>query len=316
MTTASTFPTAEHRAQGMGRRLPRLRDVLREQSRALGYMLRVPMLIAVVLALVVTVVLAIQIGSGHIEKHLLAEPSSLPGMIGALLPIAVWAREERFGPGFLWTLPVDRSRHALIKVLAGWLWLLAGLALYALCQLVLAVVADSGVLPVKTMYVLTTPVLVSVPLDPAVLRTVHWAPGPIIWVIPFAAATATYLLSSAFMLGIRHPLRWIVGVVIAVPVLSGATHVVSRLLGAEWLANMPARALSQLVEGRYGLEALLTLRTWSLDTRVVLTTGERIQAWSAIPDLAGWRIAALLWIGAGLLALWAAAWRHRERRRP
>jgi hypothetical protein len=48
---------------------------------------------------------------------------------------------------------------------------------------------------------------------------------------------------------------------------------------------------------------------------VTLTTGERIHAWSALPDLADWRIAALLWTGAGLLAIWAAASRHRERRR-
>ena len=37
--------------------------------------------------------------------------------------------------------------------------------------------------------------------------------------------------------------------------------------------------------------------------------------WWAVPDLADWRIATLLWTGAGLLALWAAASRHRERRR-
>ena len=49
---------------------------------------------------------------------LAAWPTQLPGLIGALLPIAVWARDARFGPSFLWTVPVDRRRHALIKVLA------------------------------------------------------------------------------------------------------------------------------------------------------------------------------------------------------
>jgi hypothetical protein len=314
MTTAPAFQSSGRERSARAPR-PSSRDVLMAQFRAIGFTLRLPMLIAAALAVLVTLTLAIQIASGDIEKHLLAEPSSLPGIIGALLPIAIWAREERFGPGFLWTLPVDRSRHALIKVLAGWLWLVAGLALYALCQLVLALVSDGGVLPVKMMYMLTSPMPASERLDPAMLRIVRWAPGPVVWVIPAAAATATYLLASAIMLGIRHPFRWVVGAVVLVPALSAATHLAGRLLDVEWLTDAPARAVSQLVEGRYGLEALLTLRTWSLDTRVVLTTGERIQAWSAIPNLGDWRIAALLWTTAGLLALWAAASRHREQRR-
>ena len=37
--------------------------------------------------------------------------------------------------------------------------------------------------------------------------------------------------------------------------------------------------------------------------------------WRAVPDIADWRNATLLWTTAGLLALWAAASRHRERRR-
>jgi hypothetical protein len=181
---------------------------------------------------------------------------------------------------------------------------------------VLALVSDGGVLPVKTMYLLTAPVPAAVPVDRAMLRLVHWAPGAVVWAIPAASATATYLLVSAFMLGIRHPLRWVVAAAVAIPVATVAAHAISRASGLAWLADAPARAASQLVQGRYGLEALLTLRTWSLDYRVTLTTGERLQAWTAIPDLAGWRIAALLWTGAGLLALLAAVSRHRERRRP
>ena len=43
------------------------------------------------MALLVTLVLAMQIASGDMEKHLLAEPSTLPGIIGALLA-------QRFAP--------------------------------------------------------------------------------------------------------------------------------------------------------------------------------------------------------------------------
>ncbi|HYW32570.1 MAG TPA: hypothetical protein VE869_13820 [Gemmatimonas sp.] len=295
--------------------LPQPRAVLMAHVRAIAFALRVPLLIAPVFAIVATIFLAIQIANGDMTGNLYAEPSALPSIIGALLAIAVWVREERFGPGFLWTLPVDRSRHALIKVLAGWLWLMAGVALFALSVMVLALVYDGGVLPVRSLQVLIAPVTSQEPLDPAALRTEQWAPGPLIVLVPFVSATATYLLASAFMVGVRHPLRWIVGAVVTFPVASAISHVGSRMLGMLWMTHLPERAVTGLLEGRYGLEALVTLRTWSLDRRMHLTSGERIHVWSAVPDLGDWRIAALLWTGAGALAVWFAASRHRERRR-
>lgn len=294
-----------------GARVPRMRDVLVAQLHATRFALRVPIVITVVSAVLGTVVLGLQVASGHLEKNLLAQPSSLPGIVGALLPVAIWAREERFGPGYMWTLPVDRSRHALLRVLAGWLWLIAGLILYSLCILALAFIAGESVPPVETMHLLTAPYSRSVPVDPATLRIARWAPGPIVWLIPFASATAMYLLASAAMLGIRHPLRWLIAVAVGLPVVRIAGDFLRHLLGTEWLANAPA----SVVDGRYGLEALLTLRTWSLDRRVMLTTGETLHAWSGVPDLGAWGIAALLWTAAGAIALWAAASRHRERRR-
>lgn len=314
MSTPSS-PSAERRAPGAPPKLPHPRAVLMAQIRAIAFALRVPLLIAPVFAVVATIFLAMQIAGGDMAANRYAEPSVLPGIVGALLAIAVWAREERFGPGFLWTLPVDRSRHALIKVLAGWLWLMAGVALFALSLTVLALVYDGGVLPVKGLRVLTTSLTIAEALDPATLRTVQWAPGPLILLVPFATATATYLLASAFMVGVRHPLRWVAGTLLMFPVASAFSHVASRMLGMHWLADAPERVITRFVEGRYGLEALLTLRTWSLDRRATLTTGERIHVWSAVPDLGDWGTAALLWTGAGLLALWFAASRHRERRR-
>ena len=313
MTVSSESMTSERLTPSTAR-VPRLRDVLRQHLHGIGFSLRVPMVIAVVLAVIATIVLAIQTASGDVRSNLHTRPSALPGVIGALLAIAVWAREERFGPGFLWTLPVDRSRHALIKVLAGWLWLMVGVAFYAVCQAVLALLSGGGLLPVETLNLLTTELPRSTPVDPASLQRVQWAPGPLIWAVPFGAATAPYLLASAFMLGVRHPLRWAVGLVLLFPASSLVSHVASRLSGVQWLADAPERGLVQLLEGRYGLDSLLKLRTWTLDRRARLSTGEGIEVWSGVPDLADWRTAALLWIGAGLLALWFAASRHRERR--
>lgn len=292
-------------------RVPRTGDVLVAQLHATAFALRVPILIAAVAAVLGTVFLAVRIASGDMEKNLLAQPSSLPGIVGALLPAAIWAREERFGPGFMWTLPVDRSRHALLKVLAGWLWLMAGAALYVLCLLVLSIVAGDTVRPVETLHVLTAPYSRSMPVDPATLQVVHWAPGAIVWAIPFASATATYLIASAAMLGVRYPLRWLMAVVVGVPLVNITGAFLGQRLGIAWMENGPARVIS----GRYGLETLLTLRTWSLDRRVTLTTGETVHAWFGVPDMGAWTLAAVLWTAAGALALWAAAARHGERRR-
>jgi hypothetical protein len=40
-----------------------------------------------------------------------------------------------------------------------------------------------------------------------------------------------------------------------------------------------------------------------------------VMVWRALPDVGQWAAATLLWTGAGLVALWAAASRHREGRR-
>jgi hypothetical protein len=64
----------------------------------------------------------------------------------------------------------------------------------------------------------------------------------------------------------------------------------------------------------YGLDALLTARTGSLKTEATLSTGETVVVWRALPDVGQWAAATLLWTSAGLVALGAAASRHRERR--
>ena len=315
MTTVPAIRTDEHGVHGMRPPLPRLRDVLLAHFRTIGSTLRLPILIAPAFAVLATVVFALRMRSGDPVVNLHAQPSSFPGIVGALLPIAVWAREERFGPSFLWTLPVDRFRHGLIKVAAGWLWLMAGIAIFLLCQIIVALVSGGQIVPVETLYFHHTPVSSRVPLDPSVLRTIRWAPGPTILAVPFVSATATYLLGSAVMLGVRYPFRWVAGAVALSAVSNVVGDVVNGPLRTRGMDHPPDRVVALIGESRYGLETLLTLRSWSLDHLAILTTGERIQVWSGLPPLDDWRIAALLWTGAGLLALLAAASRHRERRR-
>jgi len=191
---------------------------------------------------------------------------------------------------------------------------MGGVALASIWLLALSLVSGGRVLPPETVYVLTSQ-LVAGPLDPAALRAVGWAPSPLIWTVPFTAATASYLLASAIALGSRRPLRWVIGTALSYAFLAVATDAARTQVQAGWLTDAPARALHLLVEGRYGLDAVLTARTATLSTTVFLTTGERAVVWRAVPDLADWRTATLLWTGAGLLAVWVAASRHRERRR-
>ena len=311
MMTAPAFQTAARRTRGTP---PRLRAVLREQLRATGLALRGAALAAAALAALATIVIAGQIASGGAGVNFFSW-LSVPGLMGALLPIAVWGGDGRAGPGFLWTLPVDRRRHALTRVLAGWVWLMGGVALFSLWILALTLASGGPALPVETLHVLTAQVPASARLDAAALRTVVWAPGPLIWAVPFTGATAAYLLASALALASRHPLRWVIGIVLANLFASIASEVGSTHPRVGWLADAPARALQSLVEGRYGLDTLLTARAASLDNTMTMLSGESRVVWSAVPELGHWGTATLLWTGASLLALWAAASRHRERRR-
>jgi hypothetical protein len=298
--------------QTVSRTPPRLGDVLREQVRATGVALRWPAGAAAVLMALATVLVAAEsIASGG-AVDFRPELSMLPGMAGLLLPIAVWWREERFGDAFLWTLPVDRRTHALAKAFAGWAWLMGAVALFVLWLAALTVLTGGSFLAEETLRLLPSPVLPSPGgLDPAALRSVRWAPEPLFWLVPFTAATGAYLLTSALALGTRHPVRWLAGLVLALLLVNAAGVAVK----AEWLAEAPGRLWLWFFEGRYGLDALLTARAESLKTMATLSTGETVSVWRGLPDPRQWAVATASWTLAGLVALWAAASRHRERRR-
>jgi hypothetical protein len=292
------------------RSVPRPRDVLLAQIRAVGLAPRGPALIAA--AVVALAALLITINSLNTGEAIAFHPERpfLPGMVGLLLPIWVWRGEEPFGAGVLWTLPVDRRTHALAKVFAGWVWLMGGVVLFVLWSLALTLLSGGNVLAEETLRVLTS-VSASPTLDPAAFQTVRWTPHPLLWLAPFTAATGTYLFASALGLGTRHPLRWIVASVIGLFLVSSVADVANAI----GLGNTLERLLDSLFEGPYGLDALLTARTTFLSNETTLSTGDRVVVWRALPDVGGWATATLLWTGAGLVTLWAAVSRHREGRR-
>lgn len=237
--------------EGTLHRTPRTRDVVREQIRIVGLSLRREALVVAVVLGIVTVTIAVAIVRGEAESWFDSDEWFMVGVVAFLCPFAIWRSERPFAPSFFWTLPVERGRLALVRVFAGWVWLMAALAGFVAWNLVLALL--SGVSGAETI----TPFVV-------------------------IGATAAYLLGSAVVLGLRHPLRWLLGTVALLLLLGLANASVDRLLSG--------RPLASALHGAAGF-------------------------WLALPAPAQWAITTFLWLGAGFAALWVAIRRHGERRR-
>ena len=232
--------------------VPRGRDVVLEQIRAVALSLRREAMVAAIVIGIVTIVIGSAIVRGRAASWFDSNDWAPLGIAAFLFPFAVWRRENRFGPAFLWTLPVDRRRLALAKVFGGWVWLIAAVAFVFLWQAALAVL--SGVAGAETISLQA-----------------------------FSGSTAMYLFGSALVLGLRHPLRWLLG--------TSSVFFVVAFFDYE-------------IAGAYGIATFLPTGAVS----------SAASAWQQHPQLAT-AITTFLWIGAGLAALWAAASRHRENRR-
>lgn len=291
--------------------IPHFGQVIREQFKAIALSLHLPAIGVGFLGTVVTMLAFADFLRGRGGVEFAPELSLIPAFAGLLLPIALWRTEQRFGPGFFWTLPVDRTRHALAKIFAGWLLLMIAVTLFVLWLLVLALITKGNITGDEIIRLLPTS---TVPpprtLDASMLRTVQWIPQPVLWLAPFFAATGTYALVSAIALGLRHPFRWLIGGAAAVFLIAA----ISQGMGSDALALRIGDILESVFFGRYGIDGLLSARTESLKTLVELSNGEVVTAWRGLPVIREWVIATLLWTGLSLAGLFAALTRHRERR--
>lgn len=233
---------------------PRWRDVMREQIRVVGLSLRPAALIVAIVLGSGTVMIAGDVIAGGPGFD--SDETFPTALIAFLFPFAVWRSDKRFGPALLWTFPVDRRRLALAKVFAGLVWLAAGIAIFVTWLLTLGLLAGAS-----SAYTVAR--------------------------IPFIATFAMYLFGSAFVVGLRHPVRWLVGVVGLVVLMGTVGAAVNRPHDGEW-AYVPGAAAF-----------------FSVTNRVIAALSEPAQS----------VISTLFLFGVGFAALWAAASRHRDRRR-
>ena len=299
MTNAELHPT------------PRLGRIMREQLSVTALSVRLPAIALSAIAGLVTMLAIADFLRGRGGVDFAPELSVIPALAAVLLPIVVWQSENRFGPGFVWTLPVDRARHALAKIFAGWVVLMIAVTAFVLWLLILALITKGKIGGDQMIRLLPASYdSFTSAVDPATLRTIRWSFPPVLWLVPFCAATGAYILASAIALGFRHPFRWIIGTIAAVYL----TAAIGQGIADDQFWTLSGKLIRTLQEGRYGLDTLLSARAESLRTVVTLSNGQRITAWRGLPVVSDWIVAVLLWTGLGIGGLSAALMRHRENR--
>jgi hypothetical protein len=163
----------------------------------------------------------------HMDMSYEPEASVLVALVGLFIPFGVWRSEDPARRSYHWAMPVPRGPHTLTKAAAGWLWLMAAVAVYVLFIAVLAAA------------------VAQITGEPQGDRSVSaWE-----WAVPFTSASVAYLLGSTAVLRSEHPWRWIGGLTIA------------YFAGLAFTDALDVREAEQMVErivgGYYGMQAAL-----------------------------------------------------------
>jgi hypothetical protein len=224
--------------------------------------------------------------------------------VALLLPWAVWRGDPAFGRAYLWTLPVRRQRAAAAKIAAGALWLVL-ILLVAMAALIGMAAATGGSVGLEEVRLVG-------PFDSGVAGAarVRWTTPAWMWLVPIGSALTLYLASSAVLVGLRHPLRWIGGVAVALVLIvvlavnMGPDNPLSQGLG---------RFAETLVGGRWGLDFAVTGGAAALVEEVDVPGPGSVNLWRGLPTAGAWAGALAAWLGAALLALALALRRHWER---
>ena len=178
--------------------------------------------------LILAVYGALTHGQSHGQGDMDFGPAAIIPMslVALLIPFGVWRAGDRERRAYDWAMPIAQSTHTIVRMLAGWLWLMLGVVTYIVFILAVEVIvigASGGSLS---------------------LHVPAW-----IWLTPFTATTIAYLLTSIAIIGSEHPWRWIGGIVVGY---------LASLLVLQ-IVHMPdvGRALQQIFSGYYGLAAAI-----------------------------------------------------------
>jgi hypothetical protein len=200
-------------------------------------------------------------------------------LLGLLAPMSVWRSDTPSRRAYFWSMPVDRRRHTLMKVFAGWAWLMVLVAAYLLWAVTVAWASGGSV---------ASGVDAVAGVD-TTLRAHPW-----MWLVPFTVTTAMYLFGSIAAVASDHPWRWVGGVYIGTVLVAQA--------GAQWAE----RVTEAPIWGRFGLIALMTGTAPAPGT-----TGPLEQA-THLPSAVAWAGATLIWTAVAVAGLHAAI-RRQER---
>jgi hypothetical protein len=126
----------------------------------------------------------------------------VPFLLGILWALWAWRGEPPSRRGLFFAAPVHRTAHVLVRVTAGWLWLMGCVAAYVL-GVAVAVLAHQHM-----------------GLD-ALLRGPHWG-----WVGVFVSASVVYLLTAPFAIISERPDTAVVLTIVFVALVAPLLHVI------------------------------------------------------------------------------------------
>ncbi len=215
-------------------RTPRWLDVAREQIRAVGLHVRVVgVLLLGSLALYSAVAIRVSMNQHAAGRSVTGfdftpQVSMILTYLALLLPAMMWHDEKPSRRMYHLSMPIGRSTHALTKAFAGWVWLMAGTALFVL----VIVVVDAVTRNITGHHA------------PAGSNLKTWE-----WIVPFTAVSVAYAISCAAAIGTETPAVWIAGL----PLLYVGVSVVAAALGYP----AASQSLLKLFTGFYGAGAAM-----------------------------------------------------------
>jgi hypothetical protein len=276
--------------------VPHPTAVLAEQARTIGLSLRTDLWVGGAFAVIVLIDLIGKLVSSSGQPFIFSPDNRLPlALFGVLAPFALWRGDKVFGDSRLWTRPVERRRHALLKVAAGWCWLLAATFLLLAYLLVLALLSGGSIGVEETRIVYDGAAWVGVP----------WATPAWQWLVPVLSTTVPYLLGTAVVLGLEHPFRWLAAVAIGLVLLAAA--------GPDGMAE---NILASVFGGPFGLDTALSAGTETHGFDPVhppaVAPPEDTVSWDRLPTFGAWATAFAAWLIGSLALVWLAASRHRD----